>query len=271
VAINLASKPGLTSAAALSIPKDWDSSWFRSFINNLLKGGDVRNAVGANGIVVSGTIASPYATISLGPGPIVLNTPAGTVALTVNGASGQQALVVNGPETIHGVAGSPALTVIQASGSPNTVWSDSGGTNTATMELFGTTYALSTTGPFQLAPTGILQLASNGTVWYTLGTTGGITNVSPTGNISAMVLAGSASATAAVGTLACSANTSGVGVAAAFTGRAGTVPGLAFNSMAATGAATPTLGSNKPGGATSPTTWLRVLVDGVSLQIPCWA
>jgi hypothetical protein len=69
--IPLKSKPGLTGASALSIPKDWDATWFRNFINNLLKGADVRNAIGANGISVTGTIASPYATIGL-------TTPAGT-------------------------------------------------------------------------------------------------------------------------------------------------------------------------------------------------
>ena len=53
MATALASKPGLTGATALSIPKDWDPTWFRNFINNMLKGADVRNAVGANGIVVS--------------------------------------------------------------------------------------------------------------------------------------------------------------------------------------------------------------------------
>jgi hypothetical protein len=119
MAIVLASKPGLSSTTALSIPKTWDATWFRGFISNLLKGADVRNAVGANGIVVSGTIASPYATISFGPGPIVINTPAGTVAVTINGASGQQALVVNGSETITGTPGLTALTVKASSGESN--------------------------------------------------------------------------------------------------------------------------------------------------------
>jgi len=98
----LISKPGLSSATTLSIPKDWDKTWFRNLISNQLKGADVRNAVGANGITVTGTIASPYAKISLGPGPVVLNTAAGTVALTVNGATGQPALVVNGDEVLSG-------------------------------------------------------------------------------------------------------------------------------------------------------------------------
>ena len=76
MAIVLASKPGITSASTLSIPKDWSPVWFRWFINNLLKGADVRNAVGANGIVVTGNIASPYATISFNPSTTTLTAPA---------------------------------------------------------------------------------------------------------------------------------------------------------------------------------------------------
>jgi hypothetical protein len=61
----LISKPGITSASTLSIPKYWDKVWFRQFIQRQLKGADVRNAIGANGIAITGTIASPYATIGL--------------------------------------------------------------------------------------------------------------------------------------------------------------------------------------------------------------
>src|SRR5271155_1006609 len=60
----LPSKPGISGASVLAIPKTWDPTWFRHFVHNQLKGADVRNAVGANGITVSGTIATPYATIS---------------------------------------------------------------------------------------------------------------------------------------------------------------------------------------------------------------
>jgi hypothetical protein len=141
VSIALKSKPGLTGSTALSIPKDWDPSWFRSFIHNMLKGADVRNAVGTNGITVTGNISSPYATISgagiLGsivgtpneivvtvaggtatisisptlvlPGsltvtgastftaPVIINPTAGDVSLTVNGASGQDGVIINTP------------------------------------------------------------------------------------------------------------------------------------------------------------------------------
>jgi len=90
----LISKPGITSASTLAIPKSWDMTWFRNFIQNQLKGADVRNAVGVNGIVVTGNIASPYATIGFIapvtlPGPVTINPGAsGTVTLTVNGAGG---------------------------------------------------------------------------------------------------------------------------------------------------------------------------------------
>lgn len=88
----LISKPGITSASTLSIPKNWDKAWFRAFIQNQLKGADVRNAVGVSGIVVSGTIASPYATIGFAapitlPGPVIINGAIGSIALTVNGGA----------------------------------------------------------------------------------------------------------------------------------------------------------------------------------------
>lgn len=91
MAIVLASKPGITGGSTLSIPKSWDPTWFRGFIANQLKGADVRNAISGPGISITGTIASPYATISIGgtgpvtlPGPVtvtggglIIGTPAG--------------------------------------------------------------------------------------------------------------------------------------------------------------------------------------------------
>lgn len=93
--IALASKPGITGASTLAIPKTWDAVWFRNFISNQLKGADVRNAVGTNGIKITGNISSPYATITLGAGPIVIPATPGQVTLTVNGAPGQNVLVIN--------------------------------------------------------------------------------------------------------------------------------------------------------------------------------
>jgi hypothetical protein len=107
----LQSKPGLSSTTTLNIPTSWDPTWFRNLISNQLKGADVRNAVGANGITVSGTIASPYATISLGAGPIVIPSTAGQVTLTVNGASGQYAETI----TPSGTAGNQRGLLIQGS------------------------------------------------------------------------------------------------------------------------------------------------------------
>jgi hypothetical protein len=110
--IALATKPGINGANTLSIPKDWDSTWFRKFIANSLKGADVRNAVGSGGIVVSGNIASPYATIGFGapvtlPGPVTINAPiSGTSpALTVHGTAGGFAIVANDRSTTDDMAG----------------------------------------------------------------------------------------------------------------------------------------------------------------------
>jgi hypothetical protein len=110
VSIALKSKPGLTGSTALSIPATWDATWFRHFIHNMLKGADVRNSIGANGIKITGNIASPYATIGFGgpasfAGPITITAATGQVTLTVNGASGQPAIVaVPGSATDYGLA-----------------------------------------------------------------------------------------------------------------------------------------------------------------------
>jgi hypothetical protein len=99
MSIVLASKPGLSGATTLSIPKDWDATWFRGLINNQLKGADVRNAAGAGGITITGNIASPYATISFNPTQTTTvapaaggagalpATPAGYVTITVAGVA----------------------------------------------------------------------------------------------------------------------------------------------------------------------------------------
>jgi hypothetical protein len=93
VTIVLASKPGLSSTTTLNIPKVWDPTWFRNFISNQLKGADVRNAIGANGIQITGTIASPYATIGFGgpatiSGPITIDATSGSAGLIIVGAAG---------------------------------------------------------------------------------------------------------------------------------------------------------------------------------------
>lgn len=73
--IALVSKPGIDGSKILDIPKEWSARWFRDLINNLFKGADVRNAVGANGVVVSGNITSPFATISLPNAKLSAATP----------------------------------------------------------------------------------------------------------------------------------------------------------------------------------------------------
>src|SRR5271166_6454343 len=98
----LISKPGITSVSTLSIPKTWDATWFRNFIQNQLKGADVRNAVGVNGISVTGNIASPYAQIGL-VGPVTIRGP-GTLpgpalALVISTADGYAITLSDGVNT----------------------------------------------------------------------------------------------------------------------------------------------------------------------------
>lgn len=103
----LISKPGITSVSTLSIPKDWDKTWFRNFIQNQLKGADVRNAIGVNGITITGNISTPYATIAFGAGPIVITGGGSGAALTIKEGSSGLGLdiwagVANGTALIQG-------------------------------------------------------------------------------------------------------------------------------------------------------------------------
>lgn len=130
----LISKPGLTSASVLAIPKDWSASWFRSIISSLLQGGDIRNATSPTGTIkIGGTIASPYGTIDLNTGAtitftgnIIISPTAGT-GLTVNattgspgsvfnGSSNSSAIVVNGNAANAGAPGSGSAALIFGAG-----------------------------------------------------------------------------------------------------------------------------------------------------------
>jgi hypothetical protein len=91
----LPTKPGINGANVLSIPTEWDATWFRKFINNSLKGADVRNAIAGPGITISGTIASPYATISAtGGGGGVSQIVAGT-GITISPVGGTGVVTIN--------------------------------------------------------------------------------------------------------------------------------------------------------------------------------
>lgn len=161
MAIVLKSKPGLSSTTTLNIPTTWDATWFRNLISNQLKGADVRNADGANGISVTGTIASPYATITFGPGPIVLTTAPGTVALTINGATGQDALDVE-------VAGTLIFSVNAAGIFANTWGSQSGiQTITASSGLQITAGPISGRGPVSGTQVDMTPDTGTFTVTYT--------------------------------------------------------------------------------------------------------
>lgn len=102
----LISKPGISGVSVLSIPKQWDPNWFRDFINNLLKGADVRNATSPTGTIkIGGNISTPYGTLDLntalnitftGHITITGSTLPTNVDLTLSGTDYQLALFAPG-------------------------------------------------------------------------------------------------------------------------------------------------------------------------------
>lgn len=77
-------KPGLTAGAVKHVTKEWDQHWFRRFVANFLAGADVRNAIGVNGVKITGNITSPYATIGL---PGAIQTFNGNTGSILNGVA----------------------------------------------------------------------------------------------------------------------------------------------------------------------------------------
>jgi hypothetical protein len=153
MATALKTKPGINGANTLSIPTEWDATWFRKFIANSLKGADVRNAIAGTGISITGNISSPYATISAtGAGgitsvlgttnQIVVNTVAGVATvslsptlvlpgtLTVTGSS-----TLASPVVINPTAGQVSLTVTGASGQEGAIFN--GAANGDAVEVLG--------------------------------------------------------------------------------------------------------------------------------------
>jgi hypothetical protein len=154
--------PGLSSAVVKSIPETWSASWFRGLVNNVLKNGDVRNAISGPNISVTGNITS-QATIGLAAG----YGTAGQI-LTSNGsnkaASWQNAptsgiTVTDGTHTVTGTT--------QVTFSGATV---GGATPDATVTISGSSTALpGTINDLQLWIETDDILASNGSTVSTLG------------------------------------------------------------------------------------------------------
>lgn len=64
---------------------------------------------------------------------------------------------------------------------------------------------------------------------------------------------------------------SGTAVALAINGPSGPFNALSLSNFNATGASTPTLGTNKPGSNSSVAGWIPILVDGAQRYIPFWS
>jgi hypothetical protein len=294
----LATKPGINGANTLSIPKEWDSVWFRKFIANSLKGADVRNAVGANGISVTGTIASPYATIGFGapvtlPAPVTISSSPGQISLTVNGASGLTAIVINATGTSNPVQG----LLISNDGVHDVDMaistSSAGDSYYRAVNLGGVNWSFGN----RRSDNAFVISAAVGLTnpKFTIATTGAITIPVPSAGTSLTVnaIAGQNSIIATDGTVICAFgtvagtefynavtsnhaqtfytnNVKRLTIAAAggatFTGT------LAYAATTSTGANTATLGANKPGSAVAltPNTWETVVIGGTTFFRPLW-
>jgi hypothetical protein len=99
-------KRGISSPAVTNIPKEWDSQWFRYFIDNFLTGADIRNVVTptGSGIAISGNVSgnattgsSTTVTISQSPIPndTVMGNVSGSTATPVALSQAQLTSIVN--------------------------------------------------------------------------------------------------------------------------------------------------------------------------------
>lgn len=166
-AIVLISKPGITQASVLNVPDKWDPVWFRSLVNNLLKGADVRNAIAGPGITITGNISTPYATISAtGGGGGVSSVTASGVGITATPTTGAVVIANTGVTSI--VAGT-GITISGATGAV-TINATGGGSGTVTSVsvvsangLAGTVATATTTPAITLSTTVTGILYGNGT------------------------------------------------------------------------------------------------------------
>lgn len=268
----LQTKPGINGANTLSIPKDWDSTWFRKFLANSLKGADVRNAVGSGGITVSGNISSPYATIGFGapvtlPGPVTITTSATAAPnLTVN-----QAFSTSQPSIlIKALDGSGALVIdVQSATTGGFMSFKNSGVERGFIGTGPATLAGAALGDFAIgADTGILRIAGKGgtivtapvgAVSLTVNAVSGQRGIQVVGSGAAFAIAANG---ATVEQLYLDNTANGTGTAA-----------LRIDVSATTGAGTATFtATNKPTvTAGGPVTWLPISINGTVRYCPLWA
>jgi hypothetical protein len=237
----LISKPGVTSASTLSIPTDWDKTWFRGFIQNQLKGADVRNAIGVNGISITGNISSPYATIGLGPPALI-----GSVSFT--GTLGSPTLQLN---SVNGYQ----LVLNSTSGTYSGLYFNHIGVNGASIVFDNTNSRLLIVGA-----TVANEIVMNYTVPWTISSAHGISFLAPGTDGTTVTITGQSG----VAGFALSVVTGNVGIGMRLTGRGAGVAAIQADTTCNTGGAAGTLIANKPGGPANTVTWLPIIYDGTN-------
>lgn len=274
----LISKPGLTSASALAIPKDWSAQWFRSIISNLLQGGDVRNAVGTGGIVISGNISSPYATIGFGA-PVILPAPV-TIQYSPNTANttAQSTLTVLAPgsNAVINETGRAAIFGGQANAyNVEVLGSATSGQSYGLLVRAGTTSAdVAFLVNDQANSVNRLAIFGDGHGFISSGAAGGLSwNTSNAFSIATPVAGTALSIAGISGSPTLQLNPAGANTnpPLVVSGSAAGTP--LFNTSTAyfsTAAVAPVLTANKPGASTSILGWLKVQLNSTVGWIPVW-
>lgn len=282
MAIVLASKPGITGGSTLSIPKSWDQTWFRGFIANQLKGADVRNAVGVNGITVTGNLTSPYATIGFGapvtlPGPVTINAPASGTTLTVNAPAG--GVSINASTRSSTAVFAQDATISSSGGDyPYFGYNAGATTTTGVYDYLVSDFASAiqfASGAILLktAPSGTAGNPITLTTALTVAQNGSVSVAAPATAVTAFLVQSNGGTTFAQQLTAGSATMSNALLF--FSGGASSagVEVIRADHCATTGTGTPTFtATNKPTAtAGGPVTWLPINVDGARRYIPLWA
>ncbi len=282
--IALATKPGINGANTLSIPTEWDATWFRKFIANSLKGADVRNAVGSGGISVTGNIASPYATIGFAapvtiPGPVTINGAAGSPALTVNanaasGSIGISSTVRSSYSDLNGHFDIASSNGDYPRAGYNIASTGTTGVYHYAVSDFASVIAYTAgTFNFQVAPSGTAGNPITFSSTLSIANNGAVTIASPSTAVTALTVNGQGAATFVAALVAGSANMSNALLYLSGGASSAGVETIRADHCATTGTGTATFtATNKPTAtAGGPVTWLPINIDGTRRYIPVWA
>jgi hypothetical protein len=161
-------------------------------------------------------------------------SPGSGVAVTINGVTAQKNLLIK-----PGDSASIAISVVDPGANASELRLTTTNTDVSIQTTSGGTVP---TMSFRTGAHLAMQIANTGAVAVSSPTSGDALTVANVAGANALVVTGNAAGTAVV----------------------------RFSTQATTGAATPTLGTVKPGSNTAASKWLPVNIDGTTMYIPLW-